>query len=220
MAESTDCPVCLEGFTHDGDKCPKLLPCSHTLCIKCLGQLPWRDPRNPWLIECPECREAHTLPPMKSKEFPTNRYVLHVLNLEKKIIELENKEVEYLLCQAHQKPCVMFCLKEECWKTLCPKCPVQQHLEHNLVSLPECLKESPELNATKQVLTDTMTSLETYADQIREANKIILVNEAEAQKAIDEITVALHQMIDKKSRELKHEVEENCADQRSHLQTL
>ena len=127
MAETTDspvCPVCLEEFTHDGDKCPKLLPCSHTVCIKCLGQLPWPDRWNQWSIECPECRVSHKVPPTGPKGFPTNRYVQHVLNLEKKIIELENKEVEYLLCQVHQKPCVMFCLKKECWKTLCPKCRV------------------------------------------------------------------------------------------------
>ena len=88
------------------------------------------------------------------------------------------------------------------------------------MSLPECLQESPELNAIKQVLADTMRSLETYADQAREVNKIILVNEAEAQKAIDEAIVALHEMIDRRSKELKHKVEENSGDQRSHLQTL
>ena len=220
MAESTDCPVCLEEFTDDGDKCPKLLPCSHTLCIKCLGQLPWPNPRNLWLIECPECRVAHKVPPTRSTGFPTNRYVLHILNLEKKITELENKEVEYLLCQLHQKPCVMFCLKKECCKTLCSKCPVQEHLEHNVVSLAESLQESPELNGIKQLLMDTKKLLETYADQVREANQIILVNKAKAQKAIEEATTALHEMIDRKSKELKQKVEENCDDQSGNLQTL
>ena len=159
MAESADypvCSVCLEGFTHDGDKVPKFLPCSHTLCVSCLQKL---RGANRWSsIQCPECRVFHQVPLAGPAGFATNRYVLHVLDLKRKITELENSTVEPLLCQEHHKPCVMFCLKKECWQTLCPKCPVQAHQEHNLVSLFECLQESPELNGIKQKLVKTKVS--------------------------------------------------------------
>ena len=48
------------------------------------------------------------------------------------------------------------------------------------------------LNGTNQgLMMDIIKSLETYIHQIREAKQIILQKEAEAQKAIEEITRAL-----------------------------
>ena len=133
MAENTDfpiCSICLEEFTHDGDRCPKLLPCSHTLCVSCLEQIRRANPCNLSPIQCPECRQGHKMPPAGPKGLPINRYVLQILSLEKKIMEQEKTHVKALLCQVHRKPCVMFCLKKECWEALCPKCPLQEHQLH------------------------------------------------------------------------------------------
>ena len=180
MAESADypvCSVCLEEFTHDGDKVPKLLPCSHTLCVSCLEKLRRANRWGP--IQCPECRVFHQVPRGGTNGFPTNRYVLHILGLEKKIMAQEQNDVEDLLCQVHLKPCVMFCLKRECWETLCPKCPVQEHQEHNVVSLAECIRESQELKRMKQAVADVRKSLETYEVQVTEARLIVEGKEAE-----------------------------------------
>ena len=227
MAESTEyplCSVCLEEFTHDGDKVPKLLPCSHTLCLSCLRQLSRANqliPLETLFIECPECRVSHKVPQVTGPTgFPTNRYVLHTLDLETKITELENNAVEPLLCQVHQKPCVMFCLKKECWDTLCPKCPAQEHQEHNLVSLAECLQESLELNEIKQDVVDSKVSLVIYEKKLREARQTVLEKQAEANKAIDETSKELKLMIDKKSKELKEKVQESCNNEQTHLEAI
>ncbi len=49
MASLIDCALCLEPFTD-----PKLLPCSHTYCIKCLEDL--IGDRRRGTVPCPECR--------------------------------------------------------------------------------------------------------------------------------------------------------------------
>ena len=227
MAESTEyplCSVCLEGFARDGDKCPKLLPCSHTLCLSCLRQLSRANsliPLETSFIECPECRVSHKVPQVTGPTgFPTNRYVLHTLDLETKITELENNAVKPFLCQVHQKPCVMFCLKKDCWLALCPKCPAQEHQEHNLVSLAECIQESQELNGIKQDVVDTKILLDVYEKQLREARQIVLEKQAEANKGIDETSTELKLMIDRKSKELKEKVQESCNSEQAYLEAI
>ena len=126
---SNECSVCLEEFTKEGDRCPKLLPCGHTLCVSCLGAVSQLISLKGLEIQCPECRVYHVLPPTGPKGFPTNSYILHILDLEKKITEKENENRQTVMCEDHQKPCVMFCLRRECWKTLCLKCPTQEHQE-------------------------------------------------------------------------------------------
>ena len=48
------CPVCLDRY-----KAPKLLPCQHTFCKKCLIDL--KNNENSNQISCPMCRKNHIL---------------------------------------------------------------------------------------------------------------------------------------------------------------
>ena len=180
-AESPTCPVCLKEFTWDGNQCPKLLPCNHTLCVACLVKLRGANPGIPSWIKCPQCGGFNPLPTPGLKGLPTNRYVLHAAESKKKNIPVPS------LLQGNERTMTVY-PKKECWKTRCPKCSTHQHEEHNLLSLVECLQQSKELNAINQVLVDNIKSLETYVADIREAKKIVQQKEAEAHKAIEEIT--------------------------------
>ena len=82
---STECSVCMENFQRDGDKCPKLLPCTHTLCLQCLQQLSNGRPR----VQCPECRLRHDVPNRNVMNFPTNRYMVENLEHIQRIAHLE-----------------------------------------------------------------------------------------------------------------------------------
>ena len=66
----TNCPVCFDEDTETGDYIPRILPCFHTLCEKCLGQVVQND-----ALDCPECRVRHTAPKGKTS-FLQNKYVL------------------------------------------------------------------------------------------------------------------------------------------------
>ena len=76
---ATECSICLEKYEKQGDKIPKLLPCSHTVCLQCTGQLI----QNSKLI-CPECRTENIVP---AGGFPANRYLIENLDLAKKVEE-------------------------------------------------------------------------------------------------------------------------------------
>ncbi len=70
----TECVVCSEAYQAEGDKRPKLLPCSHTYCLGCLRRL-----INYSVLSCPECRTTHRVPQGGAEAFPTNRYILGYL---------------------------------------------------------------------------------------------------------------------------------------------
>ena len=85
MITSMECPICFDNFTKEGNKCPKLLPCSHTLCATCLQQL------GLLLIDCPECRKTHGKP---VDGFPTNKYILEILDLQTETLDLKTKALD------------------------------------------------------------------------------------------------------------------------------
>ena len=39
-----ECTICTYEYQAEGDRCPKLLTCSHTVCLECLRQLVQRSP--------------------------------------------------------------------------------------------------------------------------------------------------------------------------------
>ena len=34
--ENSQCPICFYDYTSTGDSAPHMLPCAHTLCLKCI----------------------------------------------------------------------------------------------------------------------------------------------------------------------------------------
>ncbi len=65
---ATECTVCFEPYTSEGEKQPKLLHCTHTLCLQCVEQLVMGT-----TLMCPECRKDHRIPQGKADALPTNR---------------------------------------------------------------------------------------------------------------------------------------------------
>ena len=54
--KSHSCSVCLEVFTE-----PKVLPCCHTFCLKCLEKTA-RSAEKKGEVTCPQCRQTHQIP--------------------------------------------------------------------------------------------------------------------------------------------------------------
>ena len=65
-----ECGVCWEIF-EEGAKCPKLLPCIHTVCISCLKEL--QTVNGNGKIRCPFCRTLHQIPRGQIEDLPTNQ---------------------------------------------------------------------------------------------------------------------------------------------------
>ena len=80
LKEILACQICLEDFEEGGDLIPRILPCSHTLCERCLTQLLGGGST----LTCPECRAQHAAPNNNRKRtFPHNKYLLTVIKRRK-----------------------------------------------------------------------------------------------------------------------------------------
>jgi len=56
-----ECPICLNEW-NSATCIPKMLPCGHSLCNKCLSALfvPFVLPQKGGSVQCPTCMESHT----------------------------------------------------------------------------------------------------------------------------------------------------------------
>ena len=70
FGDRLSCQVCFESFQKSGDHVPRILPCRHTLCHKCVGQ--WIRKNR---LECPECLSTHSIL-SKQKAFPRDKKIL------------------------------------------------------------------------------------------------------------------------------------------------
>ncbi len=87
--EDIICAICMESF-NDSNNAPKLLPCSHTLCLQCLLNLQDNRKKGPKAdrFQCPECRSNLSVPKTGIREFPTNRYVLDMMQISDQLTKV------------------------------------------------------------------------------------------------------------------------------------
>ena len=135
MAENTDddltnCSVCFELYAENGDHVPRILPCFHTLCEKCIKQL-FRGRT----LTCPECRNTHCADNVK--KFHQNKYVLTHIRRKRK--EQEEKEASLkgvMTCKKHNgKEACFYCKDPSCQKAICPVCLLDDHRLHEVVDV-------------------------------------------------------------------------------------
>ena len=122
-ASMMDCCVCFESYEEIGDHVPRLLPCSHTLCEKCLSNLITGGNS----LNCPECRIRH--PATNGvKSFPQNKYILQGIRRGDNKIER---------CNEHNKDKDIYCKDQHCQKAICSLCLVKEHTGHEIVDIVE-----------------------------------------------------------------------------------
>ena len=85
LEDEVTCPVC-QGMFED----PKILPCGHYYCKRCVLQLAARGQPFP----CPECRGDTLLPPTGADGFPTAFFV-HRLKSAYSAMEKKVQEATY-----------------------------------------------------------------------------------------------------------------------------
>ncbi|KAK7087233.1 uncharacterized protein [Littorina saxatilis] len=123
--EALTCCLCLEIYTS-----PKLLPCSHSFCLKCLQDLTTYLKSESF--PCPQCREQVTVPPGGVANFKNNFY----LNLQ----DLD-KARDGTLCLTHSNEKLdLYC--EDCKLAVCRKCMLTDHKLYSTKDLSEAASEA------------------------------------------------------------------------------
>ena len=123
-AEMLACPVCFEDYQTSGNQVPRIFPCSHTICQKCVESI-----ISGTEFVCPICRkkfetEIGTMPGLE------NSYIMNTLK-----ILARNKEERFQLCKEHKRERSLFCKGNQCGKVICQLCHLESHNGHNVVDV-------------------------------------------------------------------------------------
>ena len=142
LLDEVTCPLCHNVFEE-----PKILPCCHYYCKKCIKQLVnYAGPNRPF--QCPECRLATYVPQNDPNKLTTAFFVNRLKELHKKMEKAHGK-VE-APCEQCSGVSVAFC--RQCAEFICEKC-VESHQRmkvftgHKVVTLEELKK-----GGAKQIL--------------------------------------------------------------------
>ena len=148
--ELTTCTVCFEFYTEDGDYIPRLLPCHHTLCEKCIKELL----QEKSVVSCPECRRDCTNV-SNVKEFKQNKYILS--HIREKRRELQKAVVKKHLCEEHGIELYFYCKEISCRREICPSC-WPDHKNHDVIHLDQkqCEEQCGKLMANIETLTNDL----------------------------------------------------------------
>eukprot|EP00057_Strongylocentrotus_purpuratus_P019763 XP_011674237.1 PREDICTED: tripartite motif-containing protein 45-like [Strongylocentrotus purpuratus] len=129
IAQSLECPVCLNTFTD-----PKILSCSHTYCKTCLDNL-LEYHGNDQMLRCPVCRAETKVPNQDVSKLPAN------LALKSLIDDVRDQYQFCTNCESEDKPqAVVYC--QDCGTYLCITCHKthsqwKQFISHEVLAIGE-----------------------------------------------------------------------------------
>ena len=119
MEKEITCAICQEYYTE-----PKLLPCLHYYCKKCVLQLALRTASNK-PFSCPECRKDTTLPEGGVDQLKTAFFINHFKSNYYALERVHGKvEVKCEVCADSADTSEAFC--RQCAAFICKKC-VESH---------------------------------------------------------------------------------------------
>ncbi|XP_052124139.1 uncharacterized protein LOC113208760 [Frankliniella occidentalis] len=113
------CSICDEEYNQQ-EREPKVLPCGHTVCLRCLQQM------QHW--QCPTCRKSYSGPP---ESLPKNFELLELM--ERLRIQGNNTRFSYGRCKGCRAPATTLCWDvHEVWNT---KAALDHYLHFDVLSL-------------------------------------------------------------------------------------
>ena len=117
LEKEITCAICHEHYTE-----PKVLPCCHYYCKKCIHHLALRTGIDK-PFPCPECRKDTTLPEASVNNLPTAFFLNRMKEVHSKL-ELAYGKVEAKCESCLEDKAEAFC--RQCTKFICAEC-VKQH---------------------------------------------------------------------------------------------
>ena len=169
---------------------PKLLPCSHTFCLKCLEGLTSRTNRSSF--PCPACRTYIFIPPGGVFAFQNNFYILPE--------DLERAK-NWKLCITHGKLMEFYCTR--CNEALCLNCKLTRHESHATQDIKEAADHvKPELFKDKSRLGSAVMLMEKRTNEARKECQALQDKKATVKTVIRNRHATLVAMADKFRDEL------------------
>ena len=198
------CPVCSYDYQVEGEHVPRILPCFHTVCEKCIkGKLGTGSS-----LECPQCGIEHTRQ-NDVQNIQENKYIISYI---KKMAEaqpaemVEKPEVGRKQCSKHGKELNIFCNQSECQMPICLMCLKDEHKAHDFCDLQEVAEER-----SAAVLDDVQSMkkiLQEKKEDLLAVQKIVTQNCQECSKEILNMKADLINEIDSRGTNLVRDITE------------
>ena len=115
LKDLLSCHVCKKRYND-----PRMLPCQHNFCLKCLESKPLEQRDGRCMICCPVCEKPQELPKEGVTELPLSLILAQLCTA----MESEEKKEENT-CKTHDRLRDYFC--EECETVMCPFCADADH---------------------------------------------------------------------------------------------
>nr|DBA29016.1 TPA: hypothetical protein GDO54_009288 [Pyxicephalus adspersus]DBA29017.1 TPA: hypothetical protein GDO54_009288 [Pyxicephalus adspersus] len=182
------CSICLDRY-----KNPKVLPCLHTFCERCLQNY---IPAHSLTLSCPVCRQTSILPEKGVSALQNNFFITNLMDVlqrspdngieESSILETVNAVAagKPLSCPNHDGNVMEFYC-QSCETAMCQDCTGGEHAEHPTVPLKDVVEQHKaalqvQLDAVKKRLPEIDTALQVVSE---------IINQLATQKSsiVDEI---------------------------------
>ncbi|XP_064208746.1 tripartite motif-containing protein 3b isoform X3 [Anguilla rostrata] len=184
------CSICLDHYHN-----PKVLPCLHTFCERCLQNY---IPPQSLTLSCPVCRQTSILPEKGVAALQNNFFITNLMEVLQRDPECSRPEACSVL-EAGEPPSrpnhegkVMEFYCESCETAMCLDCTEGEHREHVTVPLRDVLEQH------KAALKNQLDAIRNRLPQLTAA--IELVNEISRQlterknEAVSEISVTFEEL--------------------------
>ncbi|XP_022044878.1 tripartite motif-containing protein 3-like isoform X2 [Acanthochromis polyacanthus] len=217
------CSICLDHYHN-----PKVLPCLHTFCEKCLQNY---IPPQSLTLSCPVCRQTSILPEKGVAALQNNFFITNLMEVLQRDPECSRPEAcnvlesanaattcQPLSCPNHEgKVMEFYC--ESCETAMCLECTEGEHREHVTVPLRDVLEQHKSaLKNQLDAVRNRLPQLTAAIELVNEISKQLTdrKNEAvtEISSTFDELEKALHQ----RKTALITEVENICSTKQKVLQ--
>ncbi|XP_068570803.1 tripartite motif-containing protein 3-like isoform X2 [Cebidichthys violaceus] len=217
------CSICLDHYHN-----PKVLPCLHTFCEKCLQNY---IPPQSLTLSCPVCRQTSILPEKGVAALQNNFFITNLMEVLQRDPECSRPEAcnvlesasaasacQPLSCPNHEgKVMEFYC--ESCETAMCLECTEGEHREHVTVPLRDVLEQHKSaLKNQLDAVRNRLPQLTAAIELVNEISKQLTERKNEAVTEIsntfDELEKALHQ----RKTALITEVENICSTKQKVLQ--
>uniref|UniRef100_A0A672G554 RING-type E3 ubiquitin transferase n=1 Tax=Salarias fasciatus TaxID=181472 RepID=A0A672G554_SALFA len=217
------CSICLDHYHN-----PKVLPCLHTFCEKCLQNY---IPPQSLTLSCPVCRQTSILPEKGVAALQNNFFITNLMEVLQRDPECSRPEAgsvlesataattcQSLSCPNHEgKVMEFYC--ESCETAMCLECTEGEHREHVTVPLRDVLEQHKSaLKNQLDTVRNRLPQLTAAIDLVNEISKQLTERKngavTEISNTFDELEKALHQ----RKTALITEVENICSTKQKVLQ--
>ena len=191
------CGTCLSVYNNE-ERTPKLLCCSHTVCLSCLEHIVAAQDENSSSFRCPICRENVPIPRGGVNSFPPSFIVNQLLDL----MGRQRRDI-VPKCSRHSQTELMFC--ETCDVVFCIDCTDGSHSSggasaHTVIPFSIAIKRMSEILLYKAGLC--IKNLDEGADVVsREIDQL----DAAHDKCVESISNAFQEIVNLVDRR-KHEI--------------